>query len=554
MGFKRPFDDVDFQELPFKHPRQLEFSDKLAPFSDAVSCYGAPRKTYVSGEDGNVVGKSQWLEVLEKYTVNENSTPVNKVIGTPFSLTTRSCRAEDVGPGPDAYLPPAGDFEFDFPRRTFVPFKDVYSSLADRSPRKPVPVGPDHQARIPTWTGRVKCLDQTDESNLNRFYLHSLESEKVVNNASEEKLLGTSVIPMPDSNLSALKCDKVGLGRTDCSCLDPGTVRCVQKHVMDAREELRRTLGNEKFVKLGFCDMGEEVARRWSEEEEETFLEVVFSNPASVGRNFWKQLSVVFPSRSKRELVSYYFNVFMLRRRAVQNRSNILEIDSDDDEWHGDNGGSIDRRVAEYDEDSVIESRVYQDDHVGHEEDYSDEDDSDDDDVDDDGSDGDGDGGHVKRDSSEEDGGIDNMESYMLKSVDDGKFDIVGQHGEKTSGCTREEFDFQDDSCVSFEFQSNMHESCDRIDAGAAGSALQVTGFRNDRSKCLHGQLDASSDVVCHAYLLEPCDAKVWDARFPLDAMKGVDVLPTWSMIEEIFDEGVGDYKTRDEQKGPASG
>ncbi|PQP91612.1 uncharacterized protein Pyn_30538 [Prunus yedoensis var. nudiflora] len=448
MGFKRPFDDVDFQELPFKHPRQLEFSDKLAPFSDAVSCYGAPRKTYVSGEDGNVVGKSQWLEVLEKYTVNENSTPVNKVIGAPFSLTTRSCHEEDVGPGPGAYSPPAGDFEFDFPRRTFVPFKDVYSSLADRSPRKPVPVGPDHQARIPTWTGRVKCLDQTDEN---------------------------------------------------CSCLDPGTVRCVQKHVMDAREELRRTLGNEKFVKLGFCDMGEEVARRWSEEEEETFLEVVYSNPASVGRNFWKQLSVVFPSRSKRELVSYYLNVFMLRRRAVQNRSNILEIDSDDDEWHGDNGGSIDRRVAEYDEDSVIESR----------------------------------------DSSEEDGGIDNMESYMLKSVDDGKFDIVGQHGEKTSGCTREEFDFQDDSCVSFEFQSNMHDSCDRIDAGAAGSALQVTGFRND---------------LGHAYLLEPCDAKVWDARFPLDAMKGVDVLPTWSMIEEIFDEGMGDYKTRDEQKGPASG
>lgn len=55
MGFKRPFDDVDFQELPFKHPRQLEFSDKLAPFSDAVSCYGAPRKTYVSGKENSGV-------------------------------------------------------------------------------------------------------------------------------------------------------------------------------------------------------------------------------------------------------------------------------------------------------------------------------------------------------------------------------------------------------------------------------------------------------------------------------------------------------------------
>ena len=49
MGFKRPFDDVEFQELPYKHSRQHEFGDRCSPFFDAVSCYGAPRKTYVSG-------------------------------------------------------------------------------------------------------------------------------------------------------------------------------------------------------------------------------------------------------------------------------------------------------------------------------------------------------------------------------------------------------------------------------------------------------------------------------------------------------------------------
>ncbi|CAN6550448.1 unnamed protein product [Malus baccata var. baccata] len=526
MGFKRPFDDVEFQELPYKHSRQHEFGDRCSPFFDAVSCYGAPRKTYVSGENGSGDCKSQWLEVLEKYTVAEDSTAVNKGC-VPFSSVTRSYGEEDVRSGADAYSPSAEDFKFDFPRRTCVPFKDAYSSLFDLSPRKQVPVGPDHQARIPLWSGRMKSTDQKDEIYNNHISLQSLESGKTVNNDSEEKLLGTCVIPMPDSNLSALECDKVGFGRTDCSCLDAGTVRCVRQHVMEAREELRRTLGNEKFVKLGFCDKGEEVARRWSEEEEQAYLEVVYSNPASLGRKFWKQLSAVFPSRSKRELVSYYFNVFMLRRRGTQNRSSILEIDSDDDEWHG-NGGSNDARDAEDDEDSVIESPYYQDDRVGNEEDYSEEDDSSD------GGDSDGDVGHVEGYSSEADGRIDHVsQSYMLKSVNEGKFDTLGDW-EKNSGCTGEEFDFQDDSCVSFEFQSNIHDS---------------------RSKCLDSQPDASSDAAGHAYLLEACNAKVWDGRFAVETMKGDDLLPTWSMIEDIFDQGMAaDYKMTDERKAPAGG
>ncbi|XP_048441107.1 uncharacterized protein LOC125477736 [Pyrus x bretschneideri] len=511
MGFKRPFDDVEFQELPYKHSRQHEFGDRRSPFSDAVSCNGAPRKTCVSGENRNGDCKSQWRDVLEKYSVAEVSTSVNKGCAS-FSLVTRSCGEEDVRSGPDACSTPTEDFKFDFPRRTFVPFKDAYSSLFDCSPRKQVPVGPDHQAIIPTWSGHMNLSDQKVE----------------INNDSEEKLLGTCVIPMPVSDLSALECDKVGLGRTDCSCLDAGSVRCVRQHVMEAREELRRTLGNEKFVKLGFCDMGEEVAQRWSEEEEQTFLEVVYSNPASLGRKFWKQLSAVFPSRSKRELISYYFNVFMLRTRGAQNRSSILDIDSDDDEWHVNDGGSNDGRIAEDDEDSVIESPYYQDDHLDHEEDYSEEDSSDDD-----GGDGDGDVGHVGGDSSEEDGGIDHVaQSYMLNSVNEGKFDTVGDW-EKNSACTGEEFDFQDDSCVSFEFQSYTHDS---------------------HSKCLDSQPDASGDVAGHAYLLEPCNAKVWDARFTVDTMKGDDLLPTWSMIEDIFDQGMEDYRMTDERKAPTGG
>lgn len=477
--------------------------------------------------------------MLEKYNVGKDLTSVNKgcVINAPSTLVNSSCGEANVGSGRDASSPPAEYFEYDCPRRAFVPFRDDYFSLLDRSPRKQVPVGPNHQASIPSWNGRTKKLDQEDGGNLNRFTLHS-----IADNDSEEKLLGTTVIPMPDVNLSPPECDKVGLGRTNCSCLDPGTYRCVQQHVMEAREELRRTLGNEKFVKLGFCDMGEEVvARRWNEEEEQAFLEVVYSNPASLGRKFWKHLSAVFPSRSKRELVSYYFNVFMLRRRATQNRSNTLEIDSDDDEWHGSYGGSNGGIVSEDDEDSVIDS-LEDAQAVGHREEYSEEDDSDADDSDDDVGYG-------------EDGGMDHIGvSYRMKSVDEGKYQNLVQNGEKIPGCSEEEFGYQDDSCVSFEFQPDMHDSCGQMVAEPAGGALQATGFKDERSKRLHSQHDSSSDAVGHGYLLEPCDAKVWDSRFPMDPMKGVDLLPTWSMIEDIFDQGMVDYKMRDDQKAPASG
>lgn len=44
----------------------------------------------------------------------------------------------------------------------------------------------------------------------------------------------------------------------------------------------------------------------------------------------------------------------MLRRRAFQNRSNLLAIDSDDDEWHGTDGGFY--QAGEEDEDSAVES------------------------------------------------------------------------------------------------------------------------------------------------------------------------------------------------------
>ncbi|GMP93836.1 hypothetical protein CsSME_00043516 [Camellia sinensis var. sinensis] len=117
-----------------------------------------------------------------------------------------------------------------YPRRSVVPFEDTYSSMLDSSPRG----------------------QYGDPQMVGNYYSGS---DGVVN-AYGGKLMGACILPMPDPELSAHS-DVAGDGRKDCLCLDQGSVRCVRQHVRKAREWVRETLGHEKFVQLGFCEMGE---------------------------------------------------------------------------------------------------------------------------------------------------------------------------------------------------------------------------------------------------------------------------------------------------------
>jgi hypothetical protein len=258
------------------------------------------------------------------------------------SLASSSTSEEDIKSEMPFHilLSPERYNNYDIPRRTVCYREDAYSSLFERPPKKQVSVGPDYQAVIPEWT----LYDRTQHSDFS----------------------GTCVIPMPQLESSACISDKAGDGRRNCCCVDLGSVSCVRQHINESREYMLRSLGEERFSELGFNDMGEIVAERWSEEEEQLFHEVVYSNPVSLGKNFWNHLSVMFPFRTKKEIVSYYFNVFMLRKRAEQNRNNLLDIDSDNDEWQG---SDDEGEVSDEDEDSVVESPAYDDDHVlGHNE------------------------------------------------------------------------------------------------------------------------------------------------------------------------------------------
>ncbi|KAK6157849.1 hypothetical protein DH2020_012097 [Rehmannia glutinosa] len=264
----------------------------------------------------------------------------------PLSFVTTSSHEEEAGNEDASFLhlfPGYTDVGIP-PWQPREQLENPFIYMLNHFPRKEVPVGPDHQCEVPTW----------DPSAVGKYF-------SVSNNFSgsdwKENLRGTCIIPRPGVYHSSIDQFMVGRGRTDCSCPDVGSVRCVQQHVKEAREFLRVDIGEWLFKELGFYNMGEEVALNWTFEDERLFYEVVFANPAYSGRNFWKFLGFAFPNRTKEELVSYYFNVFMLRRRAVQNRSFPLHIDSDDDKEH--KGDDRPNRSLNDDDDRLVRPHGY---------------------------------------------------------------------------------------------------------------------------------------------------------------------------------------------------
>ncbi|WOG85820.1 hypothetical protein DCAR_0105013 [Daucus carota subsp. sativus] len=197
---------------------------------------------------------------------------------------------------------------------------EVSSSPALDDSHKEVPyerhvsVGPTYQAEVPKWTGAVSV--------------------------SDSKWLGKRVWTPEDENEKTLvEKHPIGKGReTSCDCSLPGSSSCVGLHIAEKRLELKRALGG-LFYCWRFDRMGEEVSLSWTPEEKKRFKKMVLENTAH--NKFWKNAFKLFPSKTREKLVSYYFNVLVLRRRSYQNRVTPKHIDSDDDETDfGSVGGS----------------------------------------------------------------------------------------------------------------------------------------------------------------------------------------------------------------------
>ncbi|KAJ1403521.1 SANT/Myb domain [Sesbania bispinosa] len=174
------------------------------------------------------------------------------------------------------------------------------------SDRTPSPHAAD-RAVVPQWTG------MTSES--------------------DSKWLGTQIWP-PQNVTSRLliERDPIGKGRQDvCGCSQPGSVECVRFHIAEKRGKVKLELGV-AYYQWNFDKIGEDVRRFWTNEDEKKFKDVIQSNSSSSETYFWDHIFRTFPKKSRADLVSYYFNVFLLQRRGYQNRHTPDEIDSDDDE------------------------------------------------------------------------------------------------------------------------------------------------------------------------------------------------------------------------------
>ncbi|GFZ01359.1 ARID/BRIGHT DNA-binding, ELM2 domain and myb-like DNA-binding domain-containing protein [Actinidia rufa] len=175
--------------------------------------------------------------------------------------------------------------------------------------QKHVSVGPLFQAEVPEWTGVVPD--------------------------SDSKWLGTMMWPPPQNGKhnSPVEMDPIGKGRRDsCSCQLPGSVRCIRFHIAEKRMKLKLELGS-LFYHWRFDRMGEEVSLSWTIAEEKRFKDMIRLKPPSLNKFFWDiQVLKFFPTKTREQLVSYYFNVFLVRCRTYQNRVTPKDIDSDDDE------------------------------------------------------------------------------------------------------------------------------------------------------------------------------------------------------------------------------
>lgn len=352
---KRSFPDENSFEFPCKHPKQWEYPSHLAPIVDIMPSNDVCQNPQSSGE--HCFSKCHGQERFAFKSDAEVSNRTDKE----FEIGTSGCISQFWWAGGNVVEADANSdaslhlslfpeyFAPGYQLRTSLNSDEIYSSLLDCSPMRSVSIGPEYQADVPEWG--LQGSKDTRYIPYNQAELVQLsDSGNLVDDSDEDKWIGTCVIPMPDSEDCGSYCSRNCIGNA-CKCLDQGSIRCVRQHVMEAREKLRENFGPKIFEELGFGDMGEGSSEKWTGEEEQEFHDIVFNNPMSMAKNFWDKLPVAFPSRTKKDIVSYYFNVFMLRKRAEQNRFDPVNIDSDNDEWQRSEVG-----MEEEDEDSGVES------------------------------------------------------------------------------------------------------------------------------------------------------------------------------------------------------
>lgn len=205
-------------------------------------------------------------------------------------------------------------------RRHFEPSRRsvrLLNFIGDHLQRKVIPVGPRFQADIPEWDGPV------DRSILISAYNSDTHNSK---------WLGSQVWPVEIGNMKTTG-RTIGKGRhNSCCCVSPGSADCITRHILEERLLLQCDLGP-AFFSWKFDEMGEQVSKSWSLKEQQTFESLMKMRPSSNGKSFWKRALKSFSNKYRKDIINYYFNVYIPHRMSLQTRSpSIKQVDTDDED------------------------------------------------------------------------------------------------------------------------------------------------------------------------------------------------------------------------------
>ncbi|XP_042050033.1 uncharacterized protein LOC121795566 isoform X2 [Salvia splendens] len=195
--------------------------------------------------------------------------------------------------------------------------------IGDHLQRKVIPVGPRFQTDIPEW-------DDTVDMSI-RISSYKSDSDNL-------KWLGSQVWPIVTRNMKSTR-REIGKGKNIfCSCASRASADCIKRLVCEDRLLLQHDLGP-AFSSWKFDEMGEQVSESWSLKEQRAYESLMKMRPSANGKSFWKRTLKRLPRKSKKDIVNYYFNVYIPHRMSLHRSSpTINQVDTDDeDEDEADN-------------------------------------------------------------------------------------------------------------------------------------------------------------------------------------------------------------------------
>lgn len=258
-----------------------------------------------NAKDGGPSNKTTFLFVDTDGSVN-GSNPI-----TPEHMTLQESTSLDLDHSSDSLnLEESKGERLDTPRQSIR----LLNFIGDHLQRMAIPIGPRFQADVLEWSGSPS-----------EVYINGRDGD-----SNSSRWLGTQVWPIEGQNVKTTA-RVVGKGRPNsCSCVSQGSIDCVKRHILEERLILQFDLGP-VFFNWKFDEMGEEVSKSWTLKEQESFDLLAKTNLQSSGKNFLKHAMKCFPSKCKKDIMSFYFNVFIPRRMSLQNRSLVKQVDGDVD-------------------------------------------------------------------------------------------------------------------------------------------------------------------------------------------------------------------------------